>query len=163
MTVNKFISEHLIHEIGEIKTKYPYFAFVLIAIGIEFLGKCLNDQKEWNTSSPKKDFELGLALFPEKYKSMNLRDRLRNGMVHSYMTKEGLRLSDFNTTSDPNTISCDELFGDFVEASQKVLNGTAKLPIKKLSDVLFSITIEGTENGNKASISGATIADSIHI
>lgn len=38
-TVKEFIKEYLIDQIGEIKENYPYFAFLLMSVGIEFLGE----------------------------------------------------------------------------------------------------------------------------
>lgn len=43
MTVREFISEYLKRHIKEIKGNgYPFEAFMLMSIGIEFLGKCVN-------------------------------------------------------------------------------------------------------------------------
>ena len=59
VTVENFIQDYLIKQIGEVKACHPYFAFALIAIGIEFLGKCQNSYTDWNYykhSQPEKDF-----------------------------------------------------------------------------------------------------------
>jgi len=60
MTPKEFIQQVLIDEVGEIHLKYPYISFATMAIGIEFLGKCLNSHDDWNyyvSGVPKQDFE----------------------------------------------------------------------------------------------------------
>ncbi len=41
----QFIETVLIKEIGELTNTNPYLSFVLIGIGIEFLGKCLDSNE----------------------------------------------------------------------------------------------------------------------
>ena len=48
MLPKEFIQQVLINELGEIHSQHPYIAFATMAIGVEFLGKCLNDHDDWN-------------------------------------------------------------------------------------------------------------------
>ena len=48
MKPKEFIDTVLINEVGAIHLQYPYISFAMIAIGIEFLGKCLNNYENWN-------------------------------------------------------------------------------------------------------------------
>lgn len=141
ITVKDFIEDYLIAKIGEIKDDQPYFAFVLMAIGIEFLGKCQNNVSDWNyytKGQPKRDFNKGMKLAPlKKYKSRNLYDSLRCGLAHSLSTK-GLALSD---KKNKKSISCDEFYADFVAACNEVLSGRVPMPKKNLSDIFFVETI----------------------
>ena len=86
VSVRKFIEDYLITQIGEIKPKYPYFAFLLMSVGIEFLGKCQNDY-DWDDFSrikPNENFDNGLKIYPlKKYVTTGLYDKLRNGFAHA--------------------------------------------------------------------------------
>ena len=54
-----FIQTVLINEFGELSITHPYISFILMGIGIEFLGKCIDPNlSDWNISGrSKKDFE----------------------------------------------------------------------------------------------------------
>ena len=56
MTKNEFIETSLIAEIGRIKDVYPYWAFLLMSVGIEFLGRILNKRSDEDNGSSKYDF-----------------------------------------------------------------------------------------------------------
>lgn len=142
ITVKNFIENYLIEQIAEIKEEHPYFAFLLIAIGIEFLGKCMNTEKEWQTEKKsRKDFDGAInALFPKKYKTMKLYDNLRCGLGHAFCPDDGLKLTDGKIHS--SALSCDELYCDFKMACEKVLNGEVALPTKKLTDIFLTVNAE---------------------
>ena len=58
----EFIREYLIGKIGKLKDSEPYIAFLMMSIGIEFLGKCLNDKHDWDVSNmSESDFNLAIA------------------------------------------------------------------------------------------------------
>ncbi len=91
-----FIKEYLIKQIREIIDEdHPYLAFALIASGIEFLGKCLNTaQLTWDYNNKSGD-DIGCAideLMPH-YRHLNLKDELRNGMLHMMKPKSRLSLA----------------------------------------------------------------------
>lgn len=159
VTVKNFIEDHLIDQIGEVKASHPYFAFALIAIGIEFLGKCQNTFADWNyykPFQPEKDFNLGLSIPPlDKYSNMGLYQNLRNGMAHSFLTNGKLLLSN-TRNSEAKCLDLDEFYANFVQACRKVLDGTINLPVKKLSDTFFNVKEVVNNDGLMASISGDT-------
>jgi len=66
----EFIKSVLIDELGTMSVSYPYFAFVFMGIGIEFLGKCLattrNDWNEPGHSGP--DFRNAIMTIPSLQK-----------------------------------------------------------------------------------------------
>ena len=133
----EFIQGVLINEIDDIVERHPYLAFCLIAIGIEFLGKCLlTDEKDWHKIPPKKAFEKGLDLLIKenpKYGELDLRSELRNGFAHTFLPKSTIALSEvrhgaihFSPLKVPNekdrTILVVEiLFRDFVRACKHVI------------------------------------------
>ena len=110
ITVREFINTHLIESIGNIKDYYPYFAFLLMAVGIEFLGKCQRNNSDWNyydKHNPSADFEKGMEIPPlQKYSASDLRNFLRNGMAQSFLPKGGVLIS--NNGTDGQSIVCSQ-------------------------------------------------------
>nr|MBQ5604218.1 hypothetical protein [Bacteroidales bacterium] len=157
ITVREFIKNYLIVQIGEIKNNHPYFAFLLMAVGIEFLGKCQNSY-DWDDSKekikPYENFENGLQLGPlKKYANIKgLYDKLRNGLAHALLIKQGIKVSQGDS---PNALNSDTFYADFKEACESVLNakdnGCGKImtadsiEIKKDLDATF-FTITGGTN-----------------
>ena len=142
-TVQEFIEECLIADIGKLKSEYPYFAFLLLATGIEFLGKCQNNNADWQTTGQSEsDFNTGLSLFPPKYQGMDLYNNLRCGLAHAFIPDKGLRLSDVKG-QDNTVLSCEEFYDDFKAACNKVLSGQVAMPVKKLSDPFMVVKDDG--------------------
>ena len=142
-TVQEFIGECLIADIDKLKGEYPYFAFLLMATGIEFLGKCQNSIADWQTTGQgKSDFKKGLSLFPPKYQGMDLYNNLRCGLAHAFIPDKGLRLSDVKG-QDNTVLSCEEFYDDFKAACNKVLSGQVAMPVKKLSDPFMVVKDDG--------------------
>ena len=154
----RFIDEYLIGQIEEIKDKYPYFAFLLMAVGIEFLGKCINEEEEWQTRGKSRaDFNRGLSIGPlNKYSGStpDLYGCLRCGLVHALTPKGELVLSDIDATE---TLNCDSFYGDFVRACRMVIDREVDIPKKDLDKILFTVTT--TEDG--ASNTGVTTTEVI--
>ncbi len=137
MMPKDFIRVVLIKEVGEIHEKYPYIAFATMAIGIEFLGKCLNTHDDWNYYAkgvPKDDFELAinkLDSFTEYrplLKTHNLWDSLRNGFTHSFVPKKTISLSSKNEAPNFKNISetkinlrCEDFYIAFKKACEEIL------------------------------------------
>lgn len=173
VTVRVFIKDYLITKIGEIKDTQPYFAFVLMAIGIEFLGKCQTNF-DWDDSKekikPYKNFENGLDIGPlKKYKGMGLYDKLRNGLAHSLLIKQGINVSEGDY---PNALNSNTFYSDFEDACNLVLNakddGSGKImtvdgiEIKKNLDATFFTITEGTnQDGELFSLTAATKSNQV--
>ena len=105
ITVAKFIETELIGAIDDIKERHPYLAFVLIASGIEFLGKCLCPNADWHESDPKGNFEKAINTLDnfQKYRSytggngnhvpdVSLYGELRCGLVHAFLPQKDIIL-----------------------------------------------------------------------
>lgn len=139
MMPKEFIQKVLIDEIGEIHEKYPYIAFASMTIGIEFLGKCLNEHDNWNYynfGQPRLDFENSIKAF-ESFKnyvpllvSHNLWDSLRNGFSHSFVPKDTISLSRkadgeyshlHNINDHKINLRCEEFYIDFKNACEYVI------------------------------------------
>jgi hypothetical protein len=46
MKPKEFIEVVLINELGEIVSHKPYISFALMAVGLEFLGKCIDTDEQ---------------------------------------------------------------------------------------------------------------------
>jgi hypothetical protein len=128
----EFIQEVLIDEFKDIVDRHTYIAFSLVAIGIEFLGKCmLTECQDWHDISPDKAFNRGLDLMTkvdERYGTLNLKDELRNGFAHTLAPKSNIVLSELKDgaphllEAGEKTILVIEIFyGDFVKACKRVI------------------------------------------
>lgn len=60
VSAREFIEDYLIKQINTIKQDNPYFAFLLMAVGIEFLGRCQSTNDWNNTQNSKTYFDDGL-------------------------------------------------------------------------------------------------------
>ena len=172
VSVRKFIEDYLITQIGEIKQGYPYFAFLLISAGIEFLGKCQN-YYDWDDSSkirPNVNFNYGLKIGPlKKYANMDLFNKLRNGLAHALLIKQGINVSQGDY---PNALNSDTLYADFKEACESVLNAkdngsgriltTDGIEIKKnLAATFFTITEGLNPEGEFFSMTASTQSNQV--
>jgi hypothetical protein len=132
MYPKEFIQHVLINEIGDIAKTHPYLSFTLIAIGIEFLGKCLSDGQDWHKINSNRAFERDLALLAKEepiYSQLNLRNELRNGFAHGLLPKSKLALSEVKngdqhfSEKDGKTVLVAEIFyRDFVVACKRILD-----------------------------------------
>ena len=142
MYPKEFIDKVLIKNINDIvNDKYYYVSFAMMAIGIEFLGKCINGCDDWNKSGrSKKDFELAIneleafkkyRVFIKEYK---IWDSLRNGFLHSFKPKQTVSLSSGEEMAhlvkhqkdevDKINLKCEDFFEDFKLACEEVKNMT---------------------------------------
>ena len=164
MKPKEFIDTVLINEVGAIHLQYPYISFAMIAIGIEFLGKCLNNYENWNEPKrSEKDFELAINSLKsfEKYRplltSHKLWTSLRNGFLHSFVPKNTLTLSSKDelahlvaVTPTKINLRCEDFYKDFKGACQEVIAMTSfqsnkmNLPLLELPDIENNISISGT-------------------
>ncbi|MBP1631113.1 MAG: hypothetical protein H6Q15_2006 [Bacteroidetes bacterium] len=149
----KFIQQVLIKEIDEIHKDHPYIAFCIMAIGIEFLGKCLNKYDDWNKSGrSKNDFELAVNNLDslEPYRNLlvthKLWDSLRNGFAHSFVPKGTLTLSsdkeDPHLTKRSETIinlKCEDFYNDFKNACEEVVKMDTFISKKMNYPLLFML------------------------
>lgn len=127
-----FIKKVLIEEIGKIIKTNVYLSFVLIAIAIEFLGRCINDNIEWDTeNASKKLFNKAIKELMPKYQPYRLYQLLRCGLAHYLAPQQGLSLSELkngtinlSTTSDGILVlNIEDFYNDFRCACEKVIYG----------------------------------------
>ena len=97
----EFIQTVLINEIGELTDSHPYISFILMGIGIEFIGKCVDTSlTDWNVSGrSKQDFENAIKAIPslKKYEpylaSHQMYSSFRCGLAHAVSPKLQITLS----------------------------------------------------------------------
>ena len=97
----EFIQTVLINEIGELTDSHPYISFILMGIGIEFIGKCIDKSlTDWNVSGrSKQDFENAIKAIPslKKYEpylaSHQMYSSFRCGLAHAVSPKLQITLS----------------------------------------------------------------------
>lgn len=168
LTPKQFIQNVLINETGEIHKNHAYISFAVMAIGIEFLGKCLNEFEDWNEPNRSKaDFEFAInnlnsfSSYRPLLTSHNLWTSLRNGFLHSFVPKNTISLSSKDETAhlvqiSPTQINlkCEDLYNDFKGACEEVLNMTI-FPSNKMDRPLLSVpTVLSSVNDIR--ISGST-------
>lgn len=98
MLPKEFIKITFLEHYKDISYKYHYISFILIGIGIEFLGKCLDEDKNWQQSGFSKiHFNKAINELMPKYipynSQFNLHDSLRNGMAHALLPKYKIGLT----------------------------------------------------------------------
>ena len=128
----QFFQNVLIEEIRDIVFRHPYLAFSLIAIGIEFLGKCmLTEYNRWEIK-PDAAYKKGMELMTKintRYSDLDLKDQLRNGFAHTLLPKSKIALSEvrhgaihFTQIGDKTILVIEILYRDFVNACKLVIN-----------------------------------------
>lgn len=152
MTPKDFIQKVLIEEVGEIHLSHPYISFLTMAVGIEFLGKSLNEYEDWNEPHrSRKDFELAINTLTsfDKYKpllaSHDFWTSFRNGFAHSFVPKGTISLSSkneaphFTDTSLPKVnLRCEDFYIDFKNACEEVIKMTS-FQSNKMNRPLLSV------------------------
>ncbi|MEK6726709.1 MAG: hypothetical protein AABY54_09230 [Deltaproteobacteria bacterium] len=155
MTPKQFIQQVFISELDKIKSTNSYISFALIATGIEFLGKCLdNDAKHWNVSRKSKfNFEYAinhldsLILYRPYLTSHKLWDSLRNGFAHSFVPKYPVTLSSKDEAShlllhennERLNLKCEDFYNDFKNACIEVVNMEFSDSDDKMNKQLLSV------------------------
>lgn len=96
-----FIKAVLIDELGTMIKEHPYISFIIMGIGIEFLGKCIDTKlNDWNVSGRSgPDFENSIKSIPslKKYEiyltTHELYGSFRCGLAHAIAPKIKITLS----------------------------------------------------------------------
>ena len=148
--ITTFISEYYINEVKQLISEKHYFvAFLVISSGIEFLGKAISDHDWSKTGTSREDFNSALSAFLslKKYSNLGLEfDNAKNdtsfytivrcGIVHASRPMLGITLSEGNNNL-PNKIGITDLYSDFNDACNDLLNGVVPLGNgKNLSDTI---------------------------
>lgn len=127
MIVREFIQKFMIDDIGRLVDSHPFHSFVLMSIGIEFLGKCLRDG-DWDdpNRNATEDFNNAISELYSftKYRNIDgLYDKLRCGLAHLSVPKNGIKLDreGNDISSSPIILGCREMYEDFKSACNEVL------------------------------------------
>ena len=167
VSVRKFIQDYLIDQIGDIKNTNPYFAFLLMAVGIEFLGKCQNehDWDDYKLIQPRDNFNNGLKIGTlKKYANKDFYDKLRNGLAHALLIKKGVKLSEgeyedalnSNTLYQDFKIACNEVI-NAAKGEDGILRTSEGIEIKKdLDATFFYVSEKHNVDGDIFSITATT-------
>lgn len=158
MMPKEFINQVFVNELEKLKDSNPYISFAIMAIGIEFLGKCLDtNTQDWNKPSMSKiHFELAINNLSslEKYReyliSHKLWDSLRNGFAHSFVPKYTLSLSSkdeaphFYIKNNGLTVNlrCEDFYVDFRDACLEVIDKKFNDPNDKMNKDVLSVPHE---------------------
>jgi len=138
MLPKEFINITFLQQYKQIAYKYHYISFILIGIGIEFLGKCLDEDRSWQQSGFSKiHFNKAINELMPKYipynSEFNLCDSLRNGMAHALLPKYRIGLTNREEAKkygnhhlkirDGNLILvAEDLYDDFERACQTIMH-----------------------------------------
>jgi len=141
MTTKGFIEVVFINETGTLSKTHPYIAFMIMGIGIEFLGKCLNiasfDWHEEKVSRQRFEEAVNNLNALAKYRTLigknsqvDLYSSLRCGLAHAAAPKYEITLSSKNEM--PNlmlhedgkrvNLRCEDFYADFKAACEEVIN-----------------------------------------
>jgi len=137
LSPKEFIQQVFIDEVGDLIEKHPYIAFMIMGIGIEFLGKCLaSEDSNWDVegksrSSFKNAVESLSSL--KKYEPYLNKDEhdlygsLRCGLAHAAKPKYKITLSSKNEMAhlvefgDRLNLRCEDFYSDIKAASEEVI------------------------------------------
>lgn len=130
--VKDFIRKNLYPAIEMLKDKgRAYFAFELIAAGIEFLGACMDDNDFYQQYLAGKRFENAItklsSLQKYDYPNNKLYDNLRCGMCHVLLPKTTLKLSSGYGKCSENILYIETFYCDFKSACEELLNDSTSL------------------------------------
>ncbi len=164
-----FIKNVFIDELGSMINEHPYISFILMGVGIEFLGKC-NDKSlaSWNVSGRSKmDFENAVKNLPglQNYESYlttcDLYGSLRCGLAHAASPKFSITLSsklELGHLVEDNgrlNLKVEDFYSDFKTACEFVISDSyptgnkMEIPFLQIPDPDF---ISGSLNA----VSGTT-------
>jgi len=131
-----FIKSVLVDELGTMIIPHPYFAFVFMGIGIEFLGKCLaTTRSDWNEAGHSgPDFKHAIKTIPslKKYElyltSHDLYNSFRCGLAHAISPKLPVTLSSKGELGHMIehggrlNLKVEDFYNDFKSACEYIIN-----------------------------------------
>jgi hypothetical protein len=133
LTPKKFIEQVFISELEELSKVNHYISFAIMATGIEFLGKCLdNTAKDWNVRNrTEQNFKSAIdtldAFVNYRQHKHILYTDLRCGFAHSFVPGPKLSLSSKNETENLTVnegilnLRCEDFYKDFKAACKEVI------------------------------------------
>jgi hypothetical protein len=137
--VDDFIENHC-NTVRDLSKSHAYISFSLICSGIEFLGKCLDETRDFNTFGAeigRTQFDNAITQLMPKYQHLqgtyNLYTNMRNGMVHSLIPSKKYWLRESHNTNYKHlseqqiqgrkriVFIIDEFYKDFETACNEVI------------------------------------------
>jgi hypothetical protein len=167
LSAKDFIQSVLIDEIGSLIDRHPYISFIIMGIGIEFLGKCADSSLvDWHADKrSKRDFKSAINTIPSLQKyvpylaSHDLYGSFRCGLAHSISPKFKITLSSKNQMAhllEDNgrlNLKVEEFYADFKAACHYILN--LSYPINNKMSLNF-LEVPGANYLSTISASGST-------
>ena len=155
-----FIKEVLIDEVGSLIDKHPYISFILMGIGIEFLGKCTDSGlNDWNVSGrSREDFENAIKRIPslQKYEThlttYDMYGSFRCGLAHAAAPKYKITLSSKQETAhliENNgrlNLKVEDFYADF-KAGCEHIRGTSYAVSDKMNRDFLQVPGTGFNSG----------------
>lgn len=155
-----FIKKVLIDEVGGMIDRHPYISFIIMGIGIEFLGKCSDTElRHWNVKgrSPQ-DFENAIRTIPslQKYQTYlttyDLYSSFRCGLAHAVAPKYRITLSSKEELGHLNehdgrlNLKVEEFYADFKLACEHIINENYP-PGDKMNEGFLQVPGDGLKSG----------------
>lgn len=164
-----FIQAVLIEELKIMMENHPYISFIVMGIGIEFLGKCIDSQlTDWNMPNRSRfDFENAIKSIPklQEYEcylaTHDLYSSFRCGLAHAVSPKFKITLSSKNELAhrvEHNgrlNLKVEDFYKDFKEACEFVINKEYEAGDKMNGD--FLEVPEDNSNAGMYMVTGTTI------
>lgn len=162
MKTQDFIQTLYIDEVADVKDKHPYMAYMVMAAGIEFLGKVKEQPQRQNwflSGHSKEDFVNAIEQLPGLNAYSAIADELyvslRCGMLHSSCPKNGLTLRDGNASEtisiEKTELSIDVFYDNFKEACNNVIQDINSGNLQITDDFLEITKTPVTQNDETAS------------
>lgn len=160
LTPKDFIKTVFVNEIGSLISGHPYISFMVMGIGIEFLGKCIDSQLlTWNVPKRSKgDFEAAIKTISslKKYEpfltSYDLYSSFRCGLAHAASPKYQITLSSKDETahlrenSNRLNLKVEDFYADFKDACEYVISYTFP-PNDKMNKSFLEVPGTGFNSG----------------
>jgi hypothetical protein len=135
LSPQEFIQATFINDLGRmIESKNFYLSFIIMGIGIEFLGKCLSPNDDWQEGKPGTTFKKAVNTLDalKEYRRLlteyDLYSSLRCGLAHAALPKYQITLSSTHAeaphlleTNDSINLHCESFFKDFKKACEEVI------------------------------------------
>lgn len=140
MTAKQHFST-VLNDMEGIVFQHPYHAFVLLAIMIEVLGKCLSSALWQQKGQSHKDFNRAINKYAslKKYDTVpNMYYSLRCGLAHVLLIKNGIILAPERNDLSQNIIGCKDLYRDLCQAWNDIITGVIKTA-KNLDEEILPI------------------------
>lgn len=166
----EFIDVFFVQQLNEIVERFPYHAFIIMSTGIEFLGRCLKGNYDWETERVSRElFEHAITKLDslKKYApylknngNYDLYVSLRCGLSHSASPKFEITLSSKAEAPHMTMISgrrlnlrCEDFFYDFKTACENIIRMDFDID-DKMNENFLTIPDIGTDDD----VTGTTLA-----